>query len=34
MKSKNLQSRYDIDLTEDALGERVVREVRPFTSVA
>jgi len=30
----NLQSRYDMDLAEDALGERVVREVRPFTAVA
>jgi hypothetical protein len=34
MKSKNLQSRYDMDLAEDALGKRVVREVRPFTAVA
>ena len=30
----NLQSRYDMDLAEEALGERVVREVRPFTAVA
>jgi len=29
----NLQSRYDMDLAEDALGERVEREVRPFTAV-
>ena len=30
----NLQSQYDMDLAEDALGKRVVREVRPFTAVA
>lgn len=30
----NLQSRYDMDLAEDALGKRVVRKVRPFTAVA
>ena len=30
----NLQSRYDMDITEDRLGERVAREVRPFTAVA
>ena len=30
----NLQSRYDMDIVEDRLGERVVREVRPFTAVA
>jgi addiction module HigA family antidote len=30
----NLQSRYEMDLAEDALGERVAREVRPFKTVA
>jgi addiction module HigA family antidote len=30
----NLQSRYDMDVTEDELGERVAREVRPFKAVA
>ena len=30
----NLQNRYDMDIAEDELGERVVREVRPFTAVA
>lgn len=30
----NLQSRYDMDVAEDALGERVVREVQPFKAVA
>ena len=30
----NLQSRYDMDMAEDKLGERVAREVRPFTAVA
>lgn len=30
----NLQSRYDMDVAEDALGKRVVREVRPFKAVA
>ena len=30
----NLQSRYDMDVAEDALGEQVVREVRPFKAVA
>ena len=30
----NLQSRYDMDIAEDRLGERVAREVRPFTAVA
>jgi antitoxin HigA-1 len=30
----NLQTRYDIDVTEQDLGEQVVREVRPFTAVA
>jgi len=30
----NRQSRYDMDMAEDELGERVAREVRPFTAVA
>ena len=30
----NLQSRYDMDVAEDALGDRVVREVRPLKAVA
>ncbi len=30
----NLQSRYDMDMAEDALGKQVVREVRPFKTVA
>ena len=30
----NLQSRYDIDLAEEQLGPKVVREVRPFKAVA
>ena len=30
----NLQSRYEMDTAEDALGERVAREVRPFKVVA
>ena len=30
----NLQSRYDMDVAEDAIGDRVVREVRPFKAVA
>jgi addiction module HigA family antidote len=30
----NLQSRYDMDLAEDALGKQVAREVRPFKTVA
>ncbi len=30
----NLQSRYDMDVAEDELGERVVQEVQPFTAVA
>src|SRR5213594_5003653 len=29
----NLQSRYDMDMAEDALGDRVGREVRPFKTV-
>ncbi len=30
----NLQSRYDMDLAEEEVGERVAREVRPFRAVA
>ena len=30
----NLQSRYDMDMAEDELGERVTREVQPFKAVA
>ena len=30
----NLQSRYDMDMAEEELGERVVREVHPFKAVA
>ena len=30
----NLQTRYDIDVTEQDLGQQVVREVRPFKEVA
>ena len=30
----NLQSRYDMDVAEDELGERVAREVRPVRAVA
>lgn len=30
----NLQARYDMDVTEDQIGERVAREVRPFKAVA
>jgi addiction module HigA family antidote len=30
----NLQSRYDMDVTEEELGERVTKEVRPFKAVA
>jgi addiction module HigA family antidote len=29
----NLQSRYDMDVAEDALSEQVAREVRPLTAV-
>ena len=28
----NLQSRYDMDIAEDFLSERVAREVRPLTA--
>ena len=30
----NLQSRYDMDVAEDELGERVAREVQPLKAVA
>ncbi|HXU39182.1 MAG TPA: HigA family addiction module antitoxin [Blastocatellia bacterium] len=30
----NLQTRYDIDVTEQDLGRQVVRQVRPFKAVA
>ena len=30
----NLQSRYDMDVTEQNVGPRVAREVRPFKEVA
>jgi antitoxin HigA-1 len=30
----NLQTRFDIDVTEQDLGQQVVREVRPFKAVA
>lgn len=30
----NLQTRYDIDVTEQDLGQQVVRELRPFKAVA
>lgn len=30
----NLQSRYDMDMAEDAIGKRVAREVRPFKAMA
>jgi antitoxin HigA-1 len=29
----NLQSRYDMDVAEDALSEKVAREVRPLMAV-
>ena len=29
----NLQSRYDMDVAEDAVGARVAREVQPCTAV-
>ena len=29
----NLQSRYDMDVAEDALSKQVVREVRPLAAV-
>jgi addiction module HigA family antidote len=30
----NLQNRYDMDIAEEELGKRVVREVRPYKAVA
>lgn len=30
----NLQSRYDMDLTQEEFGELVTRQVRPFKAVA
>jgi len=30
----NLQSRYDMDVAEDALAKRVTREVRPLAAVS
>lgn len=30
----NLQSRYDMDVAEDTLGDQVVRKVRSFKTVA
>ncbi len=30
----NLQSRYDIDVTEDQFGKRVTQEVQPYKAVA
>lgn len=30
----NLQSRYDMDVAEDEIGDQVAREVRPFKAVA
>jgi addiction module HigA family antidote len=30
----NLQSRYDMDVTEDQFGERVAQEVHPYKAVA
>lgn len=30
----NLQSRYDMDVAEEAMGEQVAREVRPFAETA
>jgi addiction module HigA family antidote len=30
----NLQSRYDMDVAEEQIGQRVAREVRPFKAVA
>jgi hypothetical protein len=30
----NLQSRYDMDVAEDSLGEQVALEVRPLKTVA
>ena len=30
----NLQSRYDMDVAEDKIGDQIAREVRPFKAVA
>ena len=30
----NLQSRYDMDMSEDKMGDQIVREVQPFKAVA
>ena len=30
----HLQSRYDMDVAEDAVGDQVAREVQPFKAVA
>jgi addiction module HigA family antidote len=30
----NLQARYDMDVTADRIGARVLKEVRPFRAVA
>ena len=30
----NLQARYDMDVTEEQIGARVAKEVRPFRAVA
>ncbi len=30
----NLQARYDMDVAQDKIGQRVAREVRPFKAVA
>ncbi len=30
----NLQNRYDIDVTEQTVGQQVAQEVRPFKAVA
>jgi len=30
----NLQGRYDLDVAQDALGDRVIQEVRPRKAVA
>jgi addiction module HigA family antidote len=30
----NLQSRYEMDVVEDALGKRIMREVHPYKTVA
>jgi addiction module HigA family antidote len=30
----NLQSRYDMDVVEDALADRISREIRPFAAIS